>query len=189
MTEKHVTSMRIVNMQSAAYSDGTASLINCTFKTGIDAARILGDGTLQNPLCVGPTPDAIDLTLAPSDDFLRNVLCTACEGGSNYWAAFKCLETHEGEYGPEWQRVRVTDVEEVDTGKHEVGFTELREGIRRILAGDMTDKASHAQIAVHHRAALFQALIAEPGGDAGMVDGDLADCVMQCAALGRIVYG
>ncbi|MNK49868.1 hypothetical protein D3C87_687330 [compost metagenome] len=189
MTEKHVTSMRIINMQSAAYSDGSASLINCTFATPTDSARIVGDGTLQNPLHVGPTPNAIDLTLAPSDQFLRDVLTTACEGGSNYWAGVKCLDTVEGPYGREWARVRVWDCEDDDSDRFEVGYDELRDGIRRILAGDMTDKASHAQVANHYRAALFLALVSEPGGDSGNVDGDLADCILQCAAMGCIVYG
>lgn len=132
---------------------------------------------------------AFSVAFAPSEQFMRDVLATACEGGSNYWARFKALETFKGEYGDEWQRVRVTDIEEAKTGVHEVGFAELLEGMRRIVAGDMTSKESHANVHASHRAALFEALISEDGGDAGKVDANLADLVLQAAALGRIVYG
>jgi len=133
----------------------------------------------------------VTLTLEPSAQFLRDVLCTAAEGGSNYWAAFRTLERHDGEHGPERQRVRVFEMGDDDEAQsqHDIGLPELAEGVRRMLAGDMTEKADHANPAAQYRAALFAALISEPGGDAGQIDADLADLILQAAALGRIVYG
>jgi hypothetical protein len=134
---------------------------------------------------------AIAVTLKPSAQFLRDVLCTAVEGGSNYWAQFHTLATHQGEHGSEYERVRVFEFGDDDESQsqHDIGLRELAQGVRRVLEGDMTDKADHAQVAPRIRAALFQALISEPGGDAGQVDADIADCILQAAALGRIVYG
>ncbi|AEY69512.1 hypothetical protein AH2_0001 [Burkholderia phage vB_BceS_AH2] len=134
---------------------------------------------------------SIAVTLTPSAQFLRDVLCTAIEGGSNYWARFVGLEHHDGEHGPEWERVRVKEYGDDDKAQsvREVGLAELAEGVRRVIAGDMTDKAEHANVHAAYRAALFAALIAEPGGNAGDVDANLADIVLQAAALGRIVYG
>jgi hypothetical protein len=134
---------------------------------------------------------SIALTLVPSDQFLRDVLCTAVEGGSNYWADFITTETVQGTYVTEHQRVTVRECGDEDTivSEKSVGLPELREGVRRVLQGDMTDKADHAQVSPDLRAGLYKALISEDGGDAGQVDANLADCIMQAAALGRIVYG
>lgn len=136
-----------------------------------------------------PVDTRITVTLDVKDQFLRDVLCTAVEGGSNYWAHFRSVKRFKGEYGLEWEVVTVYEVGDSDashTAKHVVGLPELREGVRRVIMGDMTDKASHANCHPSNGATLLQAVVTD---DAGNVDADLADLVLQAACFGHIVYG
>ena len=130
----------------------------------------------------------IQINLTVTDQFLRDVLCTACEGGSNYWAHFKSLETFAGQFGKEWQKVRVTEYEDGEKkhAQHVIGLEEMREGVRRMIARDFTKTESHA---IPYSKSAGEVLIAVVEDDAGNIDADLADLILQCACLGHIVYG
>lgn len=131
-------------------------------------------------------PQTITIELPVSDQFCRDVLCTAVEGGSNYWASFTVLDSHQGENGSEYQRVQASD-EEADDGKTWiVGLDELREGMRRLVHQDYSNKASWATPSASYSAAMVAALRDD---DAGQVDANLADIIFQLAAFGHIVYG
>ncbi|MGN7104887.1 hypothetical protein ACTHR6_24965 [Ralstonia holmesii] len=130
----------------------------------------------------------INLKLEVSDQFLWDVLCTAVEGGSNYWAQFKTLERYEGEHGPEHARVRVTEYGDADSAvsRKEIGLTDLAEGMRRIMTRTMDKPEDHANVHSSHSGALLVAVVED---DAGQVDGELADLILQAAMFGHIVYG
>jgi len=130
---------------------------------------------------------AIAVTVNVTDDFLTYVLCTAVEGGSNYWAAFKTLDrrTVEGSDIEWYSRVRVRD-HESDTEPVIIGLGELHEGVRRVIAGDMNRKESHANCHPRYGAALLEAVVTD---DAGNVDVELADLILQAAVFGHVVYG
>lgn len=158
---------------------------------GTPAAVVIRPAAAPNPGAIAMQTPAITLTLEPSAQFLRDVLCTAVEGGSNYWARFKVLNRVQGEHVEEYDRVRVMEYGDDDKAQsqHDIGLPELAEGLRRALAGNMGTGADHENVAASYRADLFAALISEPGGDAANVDANLADIVLQAAALGCIVYG
>lgn len=153
-------------------------------------AHNLAIGELQKALSAltaeYPMPHVL-VPLEVSDDFLRNVLATACEGGSNYWAFFKSLKSFPGQYGREWQQVRVTDSEGYAEQKdYVIDLPELREGLRRMISRDFTSKESHA---IPYAQSAGEVLIAVLENDAGQIDANLADLILQCACFGHIVYG
>ena len=130
----------------------------------------------------------INLKLAVSEQFLRDVLCTAVEVGSTQWAGFKTLERYEGEHGPEYTRVRVSEYgdESSEISRKEIGLSELAEGVRRVMARDMNKPEDHANVHSSYSGALLVAVVE---GDAGQVDCVLADLILQAAMFGHIVYG
>lgn len=131
----------------------------------------------------------ITLTLPVSDQFLRDILCTACEGGSNYWANFRCTER----LGDEWQRVKVKDVEEGNLGTFDITLTKLTAGIQILLTAKVGDtmpdgklRESHFTVADSIKATVYESLASL---DAGNIDSNEADCILQYACFGGIVYG
>jgi hypothetical protein len=120
----------------------------------------------------------VAVTLEISDHFLRDVLCTAVEGGSDYWANFKVLErVQDGAYS----RVRVFECDE-DGGtvaRFDVGTVELRRGLGVLLErGDC-----HADT----KSTFLAAVLAD---DASDIDADCADALLQCTVFdGELRYG
>lgn len=131
---------------------------------------------------------ALNIALSVSAQFLRDVLCTAVEGGSNYWATFQTLETFAGKHCPEYQKVRIHETEDVDgeATPITVDLAFLAEGVRRMVARDFTSDKSHA---MPYSKSAGEVLIAVVNDDAGNVDADLADLILQCACFGHIIYG
>ncbi|QBQ74404.1 hypothetical protein BcepSauron_024 [Burkholderia phage BcepSauron] len=131
----------------------------------------------------------IPLTLDVSAQFCREVIDMAITGYSPNWGEFDVTkrtepDEHEITYP---DRLRVDEFGDGDTplSTCEIGTAEIAEGMRRVLLGDMTDKADHAQAAPHYAAAILHAI---REGDTAHIDADTADVIMQAAALGRIVY-
>lgn len=131
-------------------------------------------------------PKTITIELPVSDQFCRDVLCTAVEGGSNYWASFTVLDTYQDGNIREYQRVQARDEEADDGTTWIVGLDELREGMRRLVHQDYSNKASHATPHPQYSAAMVAAL---RDADAGQIDANLADIIFQLAAFGHLVYG
>lgn len=123
----------------------------------------------------------IQVNLEVSDQLLRDTLCTAAEGGSNYWADFKCTAMHRTEHGAEWEQAQVTDNGDGD-GTQEtktIGLHELREGMRIML--------ERGKCADQYKGHLLQAIIND---DAGYIDAEVADLVLQAVFFdGEVVYG
>ena len=114
--------------------------------------------------------------------FLADVIVTAVEGGIGYWAytrnytfeyadnlkkdrdlAFASAEVREGDK-PEW---------------HELSPDVVEAGITKLLAGTLG----------LHRSLLGTLYTANLYNDAWEIDSELADCIVQAALLGEIIYG
>jgi len=124
------------------------------------------------------------VTLVVSDSFLRDVLDIAAEGGSNDWARFKTIE-RTADNGR--ARCVVTEHEaSTDAGvkSREIGPVELRQAVVNIL--EQREDTGLTMPAPRYATALLRAIVC---GDAGDLDAIDADCVVQVAVLGELVYG
>lgn len=135
----------------------------------------------------------VTLSLTISRQFLMDVLCTAVEGGSNYWADFEKAAFENGEHGRQY--ISVTAVECCDelctptSPRYPVDLGALASGMVRLIQGGMHDEGQSAgtgDCAPSYRAELMHAILVD---DAGHVDADLADLVLQAATLKCIRYG
>lgn len=147
------------------------------------------------------------LNLTPSDQFLRDVMETAVHHGCGYWASFKVVRydrVQDGELNPDGSANFVGELSHVAVAEHDgdetpqdskwisVNLCTLSKGVAKLLAGGMFDpevpghKPGSGDAATRYRADLFKAILDD---DAGQVDAELADLVMQAAALGCIRYG
>lgn len=122
--------------------------------------------------------------------FLLDMLCTAAEGGANYWAAFS---VPKGEDPGNYSKVHITETEPSEqpllVPDGIVDEAAMLEGVRRLLQRDFTNPADWAAPHQSYTENLWRALCADDGADAGMLDADDADILMQVAAFGCLVYG
>ena len=127
--------------------------------------------------------ERVVMTLDVSEDFLSNVLITAFDanyGGCWYWArpsevAGDPWQINEGV----WWCVYIEDREDDWEGTYLVNHPVIVTGIQNILDGR-----------VQINDGLFRALLTGlREDDAGVVDADVADCIVQAGVFGEIVYG
>ena len=119
------------------------------------------------------TKDTVTLRIEVSKQLLMDLLCTAVEGGSNYWAEFgRCQRTPDLDY-------LSADVFELDTHRADqpklhriVTADELAHGLENLA------RATFASAARHLADALSE------NGDAVT-----ADVVLQMTVFGDVVYG
>lgn len=115
-------------------------------------------------------------------NFLCGVMCSAVEGGINYWA-----ETRHYEWGSEngrfklgaidkptfeYSSVEVRDFEDTEGQWHQVTIDTIAKGIRLLTS---------KQVGVADRILGYIA--------SDDIDSDAADCIVQAALFGKIVYG
>jgi hypothetical protein len=115
------------------------------------------------------------------EEFLSDVLITAVEGGINYWASVS-------EYKPQNNpsSVRVHEFDE-DTGEYiEPGVLITTKEIGAVVKRIMDPDDDIKYVDNHTRSIVFQGAMED---DAGEIDADIADAIMQIAVLGEIVYG
>ena len=123
------------------------------------------------------SPCIIHVTIELEEQFLRDVLETAINGSINYWANVRESSTDLYEltavYGPDDNGTDKDDFEPCALSPAIIGF-----GIKRALERNHCAKQIWSQIsnAVHYQ-------------DAGYIDADCADVIVQLAVLGEIVYG
>jgi len=110
-----------------------------------------------------------------SDQFSKDVIVTARCGAIGYWA-------QETGYYASIGAMMIDECDE-ETGErtdsHVITAASIREAIRMILLGDV---AVHRDIAM----SIWQG---NRDKDAGMIDADAADVIVQVACFGQIVYG
>ena len=114
--------------------------------------------------------------------FLADVIVTAVEGGIDYWAYTR---NYTFEYADNLKKdrdlafasaeVRANDKPEW----HELSPDVVEAGITELLAGTIK---LHRSL----RAILWTANMENDGGE---IDSELADCIVQAALLGEIIYG
>lgn len=127
--------------------------------------------------------------LTPREQFLRDILCTAVEGGTNYWAQVSGIkregyraDAKVGEPGfSDWSYVGYTlhDMQE-DGKKHRVTSATVERGIK-LLTQDTKVKLSE-----NLRKSILLANVTLDGGD---IDSNIADCIVQAGIFGEVVYG
>jgi hypothetical protein len=113
-------------------------------------------------------------------EFLQDVLITAVEGGTGYWAA--CDSYRWSDEEPEAAFVRL--MEETKPGHYggtpeDVDIDTIARGIARVLDPEFRVNAQIRQwIREGNR-----------DNDAGMIDTDAADVIVQAALFGELRYG
>lgn len=135
-------------------------------------------------------PITVPITL--TEEFLADVLCTAIEGGVDYWADISDIKkrTRTADKVQDWDYVsarfteREPSAEAAENADGErktkvVGYAELAEGIQRVLTPGFKVNDE------------IRGWLSSSAGsnDAGMVDVTVADVVIQAAMYGEIVYG
>jgi hypothetical protein len=119
----------------------------------------------------------ITVEVEVSEEFLLDIICTAAEGGINYWAVEARNVKRGGRDGLDYLSFEVRPEEEKTW--HLVNPAIIGQGIQLILSGKV--KIS-SQIA-----GWIQQGVTEQ--DAGIIDADCADCIVQAGVFGEIVYG
>lgn len=126
---------------------------------------ILGEGTFMR-------------VITEREKFLSDVLTTAVEGAINYWAMVSNYDLN----GPT-PTVTVHELSE-DGGdplsRVPITITEIGTAINRIIAEDLNF------ITTGTKTEIFRANV---DNDAGDIDAELADIIMQVAVIGEVRYG
>lgn len=139
----------------------------------------------------------ITIQVQPSNEFLASCIITAVEGGINYWACCADYKFPGCDDGVDFAEVTVHEsVEELDYDGPTIpgsrGGEYKAEGKRVTMAdieaalGKVIDLSVGLALHEAHRIAIKTALMMD---DAGMIDADLADHIMQVAVLGDVIYG
>lgn len=116
---------------------------------------------------------AREMTTQYTDQDIADILCTAIEGGISYWVhSGKAHRDDAGDYV--WVRI-VENGATAGTTCYHVDGAAIRRGIALIITGQVKIRSD------------IRAAVAS--GDAGNVDADAADCIVQAACFGDIVYG
>ena len=118
---------------------------------------------------IKPLPETMD----QRTQFYWDVFVTACEGGVNYWASV-------WDYSPATGTATLVDG---DTGdKHNLSLATIRRGFRRVVDPSLrTFKIGNNVTSMI--AGAYATL------DAGDIDADLADTIVQVGLFNEIVYG
>lgn len=129
----------------------------------------------------------VTVTYTMSDQLLRDVLCTALEGGIGYWSEASDIQTIEVEVNgspmQEYIGCTLTDCEGTDDEgndwTHTVTLDTVAAGIRRLLSGEVRVRKDIEEA--------IRSGVAE--NDGGHIDADAADVILQVALFGAITYG
>ncbi len=120
------------------------------------------------------------IELEVTQEFLRDIICTAVEGGINYWAfPLKAQFDDSGDY-------LSAPIEEIEA--QELGGTKKRLNLddSSILRGIQVLLGFKGQVATDIVGNVMNAV---KECDAGYIDATAADCIVQAAMFGEIVYG
>jgi len=102
---------------------------------------------------------------------LENIIITAAEGGSNYWAEFTEYWSKDGEVS-----VKVRDREEPSTTIHLITAKAIMHGLT-ILFEEWPSSVAAMNVKQ------------EIMGDYGHIDADDADLILQLSVFGEPIYG
>ena len=115
------------------------------------------------------------------EQFLADILITAVEGGTGYWAAVSGYDWSDEE--PATTRVTLHEVNDDETAydgaQHQVTIDVIATGVHRALDRETrVNQTIRESIAMGHIE-----------NDGGYIDSDAADVIVQLAVLGEITYG
>jgi hypothetical protein len=125
---------------------------------------------------------AITATREVSHEFLAGIIITAVEGSINYWADITEYESegHEDDGRNIYAKVQErTEDDEVSQVPQLLDTFAVAKGIERILT-------CQVPIADYIVGYIWQGLSNE---DAGCIDAEAADCIVQAAILNELRYG
>lgn len=132
------------------------------------------------------------------EQFLADIICTAIEGGTNYWAttlAYRWMDRETGEdLPPKEVYAVIADSEEMEDyrrgeqvsrqefiekiGKR-IDIEVIATGIRKVQSKDFRINGT-----------LLECIrVGDKEDDAGLIDADGADVIVQAALFGEIVFG
>jgi hypothetical protein len=108
---------------------------------------------------------------------LADIIVTAVEGGIDYWSQIVVYKWTEG---PEHTMADIIEIGDGDENKpHHIDCETIQRGITRILNGNVGIRSDlHEQVSRGVRE-----------DDAGHVDADGADCIVQAGLFSELVYG
>jgi hypothetical protein len=114
-------------------------------------------------------------------EYLADIIIGAVEGGIGYWSATSAYR-HSGDPANTLAVVHEYD-DASDTytaDRHEITPDTIAHGITCIRRGDLRNLSDGRRTAI---------LAADRHNDAGDLDSDLCDCIVQVALFGDVVYG
>lgn len=115
------------------------------------------------------------VTIDVPEQTLKDLLCTAVEGGSNYWARFSSINMKDGDY----EAVVVTEHESSTDGParvQTVTWVDMCHGLEALTQPDL--KHFQEGVALKH----FTDALTDH-------DATTADVVLQMTVFGEVVYG
>lgn len=116
-----------------------------------------------------------------TDGNVQDIVDTAAYGGITYWAVEPTQANFDA--APEGA-FTFRDGDEEDGGVHYVIKDQIRRAIVEVAEGQHTND----RIRDYVRSA-FDNWTEEDGIDCGDIDADAADCIVQVACFGEVVYG
>ncbi|HEY3434264.1 MAG TPA: hypothetical protein VGK41_01290 [Solirubrobacterales bacterium] len=154
-----------------------------------NAIQLLNEvpGEVAAALAEADKPGTIHLSVTLSPEWVDSVLCTAIESATYGWFDWTDIDAPRGgDYQLPIYRAATCTEHDPDEGTPVEGAqpvlvnaAKLAEGVQKILDGTVKLSSQHVRD-------LFQSVTRD---DAGMVDADLADCIIQAAVLGELRYG
>lgn len=114
--------------------------------------------------------------------FLADIITTAVEGGISYWAEVSHYTWDFNNPGVAFVRVYCTEDDELTPPEGvPVDIEKIAKAISRILDPEIPTDLSATNVKMIRDASVEN--------DAGDIDADLADCIMQVAVLGDVIFG
>ena len=126
----------------------------------------------------------IKLEFNMPDDFFGDILCTAVEGGINYWAQIKVVTSNDDNMflsaviRPDQCEGEVFSDGDPRNDWQLVDHAKIEAAIQRILCEKL--------IADYIQQYIFDAV---KEGDSGHIDVEAADAIIQIAMFGELVFG
>jgi hypothetical protein len=112
------------------------------------------------------------------EQFLSDVVTIALEGGINYWADYRNYRNYQWGEGP--TSVEIKDMEcGMPSPWRNISHASIERGIKAIASGKVRFSAE----------IMGWILAGSALDDAGEIDATAADCIIQAAMFGEIVYG
>ena len=135
---------------------------------------------MSNPMDTTKTTVEIKISAQVSLQTLADIIITAIEGGINYWSQTVTYRWTEGPIHTYADIIEVGDgdEDEEDRKHHKIDLEVIKRGIERVLSAHAA--SSDIMESIH---------LAVAEDDAGHIDGDAADVIVQFGLLGEIIYG